>query len=114
MDRSKLTAYVKDEQDTYANIVREMVNKLLRDDRELQQGGREAVVAICHAIQDAIPGNLDDCLRSLECSPETANKLQKCHQLSCSVLELYQAAAAIEGIFEEVSSPFFSTVSSQP
>ena len=103
MDRSALAAYVKEEQDTYANFARGAVNKMLRDDREYQQGGSDAVKTLCQEVDEATAQLIAQLLlASNGTNTEEIVQLRECKQLSGSVLELYHAAASLKDDFEKV------------
>ena len=106
MSHSQLAEYVKEEQDTYASFVKQGIQLLLREDRELQQGGRDAVAAVCNEIQqqlrDSIVSFLADAddVRGVE-----TTRLEGCRQMSDSLLQLYQDAVAAKAIFDAVGKP---------
>ena len=102
-DRSSLAAYVKEEQDTYASFAREAVKKKVRDDREYQQGGSDAVKTLCQQIDGAIAQLIAQLLlASNGTNTEELVQLRECKQLSGSVLELYHAAASLKDDFQKV------------
>jgi hypothetical protein len=108
MDRSALAAYVKEEQDIYADFAQRGAKVLLRQDRELQQGGSEAVAAVCAQIEQAFKEETELLLASSTASPggstaEEVARLRRCQQQSGSMLELYQSASTIKEAFENVT-----------
>ena len=110
MDRSALSAYVKEEQDIYADFAQRGAKVLLRQDRELQQGGSEAVAAACTQIEQAFKEKTAESLlaSSTTASPggstaEEVARLRRCQQQSGSMLELYHAASTIIEAFENVT-----------
>ena len=111
MDRSALAAYVKEEQEIYADFAQRGANVLLRQDRELQQGGSEAVAKVCAQIEQAFKEETAELLLSASstaASPggstaEEVARLRRCQQQSGSMLELYQSASTIKEAFENVT-----------
>ena len=109
MDRSALAAYVKEEQDVYADFAQRGAKVLLRQDRELQQGGSEAVAAVCAQIEQAFKEETELLLSSsTAASPggstaEEVARLRRCQQQSGSMLALYHAASTVIEAFENVT-----------
>ena len=109
MDRSALAAYVKEEQDTYADFAQRGAKDLLRQDRELQQGGSEAVAAVCAQIEQDFKEETELLLSSSTAAPpggstaEEVVRLRRCQQQSGSMLELYQSASTIKEAFGNVT-----------
>ena len=116
MNRSALTAYVKEEQDIYADFAQRGAKVLLRQDRELQQGGSEAVAAVCAQIEQAFKEETAELLLSASstaASPggstaEEVARLRRWQQQSGSMLGLYHAASTIIEAFENVTKLYFS------
>jgi len=113
MDRSALAAYVKEEQDIYADFAQRGAKVLLRQDRELQQGGSEAVAAVCAQIEQAFKEETEVLLASSTASPggstaEEVTRLRRCQQQFGSMLDLYHAASTIIEAFENVTKLYFS------
>ena len=108
MDRSALAAYVMEEQDVYADFAQRGTNVLLRQDRELQQGGSEAVAGVCAQIEQAFKEETELLASSTAASPggstaEEVARLRRCEQQSGNIPELYQAASTIKKAFENVT-----------
>ena len=102
MSHSELAEYVKEEQDTYASFVKQGIQLLLREDRELQQGGRDAVAAVCNEIEQQLR---DSIVSFLADTGVETTRLEGCRQVSDSLLQLYQDAVAAKAIFDAVSKP---------
>ena len=105
MGRSELAVYVKEEQDAYAEFAQRAVKILLRQDREMQQGGMEAVATVCAAIERAIRGRIEELgllVNTAGSSDEELAQFQECKQMCGSVLQLYQDAVSIKIFFDDV------------
>ena len=101
MGRSELAVYVKEEQDAYAEFAQRAVKILLRQDREMQQGGMEAVATVCAAVERAIRGRIEE-LKTTGSSDEELVQFQECRQMCGSVLQLYQDAVSVKIFFDDV------------
>ena len=103
MGRSELAAYVKKEQDIYADFAQRGARVLIHQDMEFQLGGSEAVAAACAEIERNITKVMDQLIASSQNTIEEVALLRECKQLSGSVLELYNAAFEIKGAFDNVN-----------
>ena len=106
MDRTRLAQYVQEEQDTYANFAQAGARVLLRQDREFDQGGNQAVAAACAQIEQAFRQEMER-LPAAGGTAEEVARLRGCEQQPGSVLELYHAGWTVKSRFDAVTKLYF-------
>ena len=103
--RVELVQYVEEEQEEYSKFAQQGAKILIRQDREFEEGGHDAVTRVCTEIERAIKVQMDGWLGSVT-DVDKGVQLRESRQQTGSILKLYQRAAQVKEFFDEVTFLF--------